>query len=462
MPAPRELSPVQTHAVDYTQFLADSPTAFHAADLVAQRLVDAGFSRQVESEPWDSSPGGHVLVRDGAVVAWLVPVDVPEGAGFRIVGAHTDSPMLALKPHASTTTPDGWGQLGVEVYGGLPWNSWLDRELAVAGRLLTVDGHELLVRTGALARIPQLAIHLDRDVNRGGLTLDPQRHLHPLWTVDEPGADVLDVVARDAGLDAPEQIAAADLFLVPSQGPGFFGSRGQFVAAGRQDNLSSVHAGLTALERIVGVSVLMDAGTIDEGDAPALTPRPAGGPEIPESGDVLVLACFNHEEVGSSTRAGAAGPLLEDVLRRTAAALDRGRDAEGVARMLASSSCLSSDAGHSVHPNFADRHDPDTRPVLGRGPMLKLNANQRYATSAPGAALWARTCAAAGIDHQEFVSNNAQPCGSTIGPVTATRLGVLTVDVGVGLLSMHSAREMSHVEDLRALSLALEAYWLGA
>ena len=423
-----------SHALDYRDFLLDSPSSFHAADLMAQRLLDAGFARQNEREPWDASPGGHVLVRDGAAIAWVVPAAPADDAGFRIVGAHTDSPAFKLKPTPSTTTPDGWGHLGVEVYGGMIWNSWLDRELALAGRVVTRDGRELLVRTGALARIPQLAIHLDRGVNES-LTLDPQKDLHPVWTVDEPDARVMDVVARNADLASADEIVAHDLFLLPAQGPSFFGSRGQFVAAGRQDNLSSVHAGLRALER------LADAG-------------------LPDSGDVMVFACFNHEEVGSATRSGAAGPLLEDVLRRTAWAL--GRDAEGTARMIARSSCVSSDAGHSVHPNYPTHHDPDTRPVMGRGPMLKLNAKERYASDACGTARWVRACEAAGVAHQVFVSNNAVPCGTTIGPLTATRLGILTVDVGVGLLSMHSAREMSHVSDLLGLSRALEAYWVGA
>ncbi|MDN5963622.1 MAG: M18 family aminopeptidase [Actinomyces sp.] len=422
------------HAIDYAHFLADSPSSFHAAHLICQRLQDVGFRVQEETEPWDASPGGHVMVRDGAAMAWYMPEKLDARAGFRIIGAHTDSPAFKLKPNASTTTSDGWGQLGVEVYGGMIRNSWLDRELALAGRLVTVDGREVLVRTGAVARIPQLAIHLDRGVNTDGLTLDAQKHLHPVWTVDHPGADVLDIVARDAGLEDKTQIASYELVTIPAQGPEFFGETGQFVASGRQDNLSSVHSALTAMETLAQ--------------------------DPPLRGDVLVLACFDHEEVGSATRSGAAGPILEDVLTRTAHAL--GRDTEETAQMVAASSCVSCDAGHSVHPNYPERHDPDTRPVMGRGPMLKINANQRYATDAVGTALWNRACAAAGVAHQQFVSNNAVPCGSTIGPITATRLGITTVDVGIGLLSMHSAREMSHIADLYAMSAALRAYWMGA
>ena len=380
-----ELDEVHANAVDYQHFLLDSPSPYHAAEVVAQRLVDAGFTRVDEKGAWDASPGGHVMVRGGAVAAWFVPETVADDAGFRIVGAHTDSPALSVKPSVQSTTPDGWGQIDVEVYGGMMWNSWLDREL--------------------------------------------------VWTVDNPYGNVLEYVARTAGLDDASQIAAFDLILTPSQGPGFFGDKGQFVAASRQDNLSSVHPGLVALERLAA------EGT------------PAGG-------DVTVFMCFDHEEVGSGSRTGAAGPILETVLRRTATAL--GRDEDGFERMLAASSCVSADAAHSVHPNYAGHHDPDNRPVMGRGPVIKINSKQRYATDAEGIALWNRACAAAGVASQSFVGNNAMPCGTTIGPITATRLGILTVDVGIGLLSMHSAREMSHVDDLLTLSQALKAYWQGA
>lgn len=429
-----ELDAVHANAVDYQHFLLDSPSPYHAAEVVAQRLVDAGFTRACERQPWDASPGGHVMVRDGAVAAWVVPASVADDAGFRIVGAHTDSPAFSVKPSVQSTTPDGWGQIDVEVYGGMMWNSWLDRELTLAGRLVLTDGSVVLARTGPIARIPQLAIHLDRNVNPDGLKLDPQQHLHPVWTVDNPSGDLLEHVARTAGLDDASGVASFDLILTPSQGPGFFGDNGQFVAASRQDNLSSVHPGLVALERLAA--------------------------DAPQSGDITVFMCFDHEEVGSESRTGAAGPILETVLRRTAAAL--GRDEDGYERMLAASSCVSADAAHSVHPNYAGHHDPDNRPVMGRGSIIKINSKQRYATDAQGIALWNRACAAAGVASQSFVGNNAMPCGSTIGPITATRLGILTVDVGVGLLSMHSAREMSHVDDLFALSAALEAYWRGA
>lgn len=435
-----EFADTAAHTQDYLHFLNDSPSSFHAAQLVAQRLIDAGFARQDESEAWDGSAGGHVVIRDGAVIAYFVPENVSTNTGFSIVGAHTDSPWLTLKPQIQSAGPDGWSHINVETYGGGLWNSWLDRELAVAGRVITADGDEVLVRTGSLARIPQLAIHLDRNVNSEGLKLSSQQHIHPVWNVGSD-ADLMERIALDAGVESAVSIVAFDLNLIPAQGAGLFGHNNVFIAAGRQDNLSSVHAGLTAFERLMA-----DSGT-STGDN--------GG--VSESGNILVFACFDHEEIGSGTRTGACGPFLEDVLRRTATAL--GRDSEGTARMFAASTCISADAAHSVHPNYSERHDPAHHPVMGRGPVLKVNANQRYATDAPGIALWNAACEKAGVPTQTFVGNNDMPCGSTIGPLSATRLGIRTVDVGVPLLSMHSAREMSHVWDLRALSAALEAYW---
>jgi len=281
------------------------------------------------------------------------------------------------------------------------------------------------VRTGPLLRIPQLAIHLDREVNKG-LTLDRQRHLQPVWGAGS-GHDVLGHLSGIAGVDA-EDVAGHDVLLADTAAPARFGRDDELFAAGRMDNLSSVHAGLVAL---------------------------LAAPDA--SSHVSVLAAFDHEELGSESRSGASGPFLEDVLSRVAAGL--GAAASDRRRAFADSWLLSSDAGHAVHPNYPERHDPGNRPVLGGGPLLKLNANQRYATDAVGAALWARACRQAGVSTQPFVSNNTIPCGSTIGPLSATRLGIRTVDVGTPLLSMHSARELAHVDDLVALASAVTAFF---
>lgn len=408
---------LRNYAQRYADFIDESPSSFHAAHAAANRLSEAGFVRVVEADPWPDGPGSYYLIREGALIAWMVPEKLSDEAGFNIFGCHTDSPTFKLKPTAQSTSPDGWGQLSVEVYGGMLYNSWLDRELELAGVLYDHQGNSHLVRTGPIARIPQLAIHLDREVNKG-LKLDPQQHLHPLWTVDDSDAQIMELLANLAGLDGRDQIAAYDIFCATTEGAKFFGDKQQFLAAGRQDNLSSVYAGLEAL--------------LDTSAKQYTT-------------HISVLAAFDHEEVGSDSRTGAAGPLLETVLKRTASGL--GRSSDDYERMLAASTCISADAGHSVHPNYPQHHDPDTRPVLGRGPMVKINANQRYASNGESIAFWENLCQAANAPHQSFVSNNSISCGSTIGPITSTRLGILTVDVGIGLLSMHSAREMSHIAD---------------
>ncbi|MCM6762294.1 M18 family aminopeptidase [Rathayibacter sp. ZW T2_19] len=415
---------------DFAEFLTASPSSFHAAAETARRLDAAGFTGLDETRAWPAEPGRYYVVRDGAIIAWHVPDTADAVTPFRILGAHTDSPGFTLKPRP-TIGSEGWLQAGVEIYGGPLLNSWLDRELELAGRVVTHDGRELLLRTGPFLRIPQLAIHLDREQNEG-LTLDRQKHTVPVFGLgDSSEVDLLDLLAAEAGLTDASDIAGYDLVTCDTQPPRRFGLDDALFAAGRMDDLSSVHAGLVAL--------------LAASAAPA------------QPHHISVLAAFDHEELGSASRSGASGPFLEDVLNRVSASLGAG--VEERARAIAASWCLSADAGHSVHPNRADRHDPVNRPVAGGGPLLKINASQRYATDARGAALWAGVCAQAGVEYQEFVSNNSVPCGSTIGPLTATRLGIATVDVGVPLLSMHSARELAHVDDLVALARAIEAFF---
>ncbi len=435
---------------DLSAFVMESPSSYHAAEAVARRLVAAGFTQLGEHQDWSAAPetagpGRYVVVRDGAVLAWIVPEGAMPSTPVRILGAHTDSPGFKLKPQP-TLVRSGWVQAGVEVYGGPLLNSWLDRELRLAGRLVTRDGAPHLAATGPVARIPQLAIHLDRQVNEG-LKLGKQAHTAPVLGLagsaeEAAHADVLSVVARAAGV-APEEVDGCDIVLADAQAPARFGAGlegkaeldgsagGEFLASGRLDNLSSVHAGLVALEEAA---------------------------ETASAGDVIpMLAAFDHEELGSASRSGAAGPFLEEVLGRIYEGL--GATVTQRAQAYAASWHLSSDAGHAVHPNYAERHDPANRPLPNRGPLLKINANQRYTTDAPGTAMWAQVCRAAGVPTQEFVSNNDIPCGSTIGPITATRLGIRTVDVGIPLLSMHSAREMAGVEDLQHLKEAAAAFF---
>ena len=419
-------------------FVTASPTSYHAVAETASRLDAVGLSQADESRPWGAgTPRRGYVVRDGAIVAWILPERCDERAGFRIVGAHTDSPALKLKPSAAMVR-DGVQVLDVEVYGGPLLNSFLDRELGLAGRLVTRDGAVRLVRTGPVARVAQVAPHLDRSVN-DSLHLDRQAHLLPLWSLDDDGArpdDPERYLCGLAGID-PDRLAFHDILTFPTEPPARFGRHGEFLASSRLDNLSSVHSALAALESIA-------RGTARDG----------------ETGDPIVLVANDHEEVGSQTRSGAGGPFLETVLGRLAGAL--GVDGDARAAMLARSVCVSADAGHAVHPGYPQLHDPAVRPALNRGPLIKINAQQRYATDAVGAAVWLRACAAAGVPVQSFVSSNAVPCGSTIGPITSTRLGITTVDVGQPLLSMHSQREMCGVADGPWMARAMRAFWLGA
>ncbi|GID25416.1 M18 family aminopeptidase [Paractinoplanes brasiliensis] len=415
------------HIDDLAAFVSASPSSYHAAAEVARRLGEAGYETLDETADWTDAvrPGARLLiVRDGSVIALALPSAAGRGTPFRILGAHTDSPGFKLKPKPSTAA-FGWWQAGVEVYGGPIVASWFDRELEFAGRVVHRDGTVHLVRTGPFARIPHLAIHLDRAVNES-FAPDKQRELQPVWGAGGPGdADVVGHLARLAGIPDAD-LAGYDVVTVDSAGPARFGAGEKLFASARLDNLSSVHAGVTAL----------------------LAAEPSDA--------IAVLAAFDHEEIGSESRSGAAGPFLADVLERVVTGL--GGDRSDLARAIAGSWCLSSDAGHAVHPNRPERHDPVNRPVTGAGPLLKINANQRYMTDGPGAALWSRTCAAAGVPYQEFVSNNSVPCGSTIGPITAARIGIPTLDVGVPLLSMHSAREMCHVDDPAYLSGAIRVF----
>lgn len=473
VPPPRLGGMTEEFISDYAQFISASPSSFHAAQTIADRLVRAGFARQEEGGKWAGHRLGFV-VRGGAVIAWQIG-DVTAKSGFRIVGSHTDSPSFKVKPSPGSEAY-GFGQVNVEVYGGSLLNSWLNRDLGIAGVVTDRAGTAHLVRTGPLMVIPQVAPHLDRSVNTR-LELSKQTDYKPVWSIGE--ADLFSLLAERAGISA-EDVAGHDLYAYDVQAPAVFGGDGGgvFLAAGRQDNLSSVYASLHAFLATARAAAV-ETGTV--GASAVDTSPVASGSGRP---DIAVFAAFDHEEVGSSTYSGAAGPFLETTLRRIAehlastglagrqpsgtelaGTLDGGAAPSGYelfARMLANSSMLSADAGHSVNPNQPGKHDPDHRPTLGAGPLLKVNANQRYASDAQGAAILRRAADYHGVPTQDFASHNDVPCGSTIGPLTASRLGIRTVDVGIPLLSMHSVREISQPADITALAQICEGYWLGA
>ncbi|MEV4431926.1 M18 family aminopeptidase [Streptomyces sp. NPDC049585] len=420
------------HTDDLMSFLVASPSPYHAVATTAERLQKAGFHEVAETDAWDGQAGGKFVRRGGAIIAWYVPEGATPASPFRIVGAHTDSPNLRVKPLPDTGA-HGWRQVAVELYGGTLLNTWLDRDLGLSGRLTLRDGsHRLVVVDRPLLRVPQLAIHLDRGVNQDGLKLDKQRHMTPIWGLgDVHEGDLIRFVAEEAGL-AADEVAGWDLMTHSVEAPAYLGRDRELLAGPRMDNLLSVHAGLAALTAAATSASL---------------------PSIP------VLAAFDHEENGSQSDTGAEGPLLGTVLERSV--LARGGTYEDRARAFAGTVCLSSDTGHAVHPNYAERHDPGHHPLPNGGPILKVNVNQRYATDGHGRALFAAACERAGVPWQHFVSNNSMPCGTTIGPITAARHGITTVDIGVAILSMHSARELCGSDDPHLLASALTAFLEG-
>ncbi|MFI7309089.1 M18 family aminopeptidase [Streptomyces hygroscopicus] len=419
------------HTDDLMSFLRASPSPYHAVANAAERLEKAGFRQVEETAPWDGEAGGRFVLRGGAIIAWYVPDGASPATPYRIVGAHTDSPNLRVKPIPDTGA-HGWRQIAVEIYGGVLLNTWLDRDLGISGRLTLRDAtHHLVTVDRPLLRVPQLAVHLDRSVNTEGLKLDKQRHMTPVWGLGgvEEG-DLIRFVAEETGV-AADEIAGWDLMTHSVEPPAYLGRDHELVAGPRMDNLVSVHAGTAAL-------IAATHGEL---------------PYIP------VLAAFDHEENGSQSDTGADGPLLGTVLERSVFA--RGGTYEDRARAFAGTVCLSSDTGHAVHPNYAERHEPGHHPRPNGGPILKVNVNQRYATDGAGRAVFAAACERAGVPWQSFVSHNSMPCGTTIGPITAARHGIATVDIGIAILSMHSARELCGAQDPRLLAKALHAF-LGA
>lgn len=399
--------------------LDGGPSPHHAVAHASNVLATAGFDSCHWSMLGDRLPDRGFVADGGLLVAWVRGVE----PGFAVVGAHTDSPCLRIKPHPDSASL-GWRQIGVEVYGGILNNSWLDRDLAVAGRLMLRGGRSVLVRTEAVARVPQLAIHLDRDVNEKGLVLDRQQHLTPIWGTTTSDTSFASWIGRQAGVD-PTELVTWDLSLHDAQPARLIGSDADLVAAGRIDNQVSCWAAIEALRTTT-------------------SPRRSA-----------VVALFDHEEVGSESIHGAAGPRLEWILRSLHERDGRSGDDNSFHAALAASLCVSADCAHAVHPNYPERHETNHRPIVNQGLVIKINNNQRYATSDETAASFAETCHRAGVAVQTFVSRNNMPCGSTIGPIASTRLGIPTVDVGVPQLSMHSARELCGAKDPLDLARAL-------
>ncbi len=414
-----------------TEFLASSPTPFHAVAQMATRLSSAGFERLDESEAWQLVPGGRYWLsrNDSSIVTWRMPTRCAlSESGFRMVGAHTDSPGLKVKPQPELHR-HGYVQLGVEVYGGALLNPWFDRDLSIAGRVSYLSqrnevAHALLNFTQAVAVIPSLAIHLDREANKSR-SINAQTYLPPILgqTDEKPDFKALLHKRLEAdGVTDMRQVLDYELFFYDTQLPQLVGLANEFITSARLDNLLSCFVGLQALTT-----------------------------SATEYGALLV--CNDHEEVGSTSASGACGPMLKHMLERVMP------DAEERGRTLARSMLISTDNAHGVHPNFSDRHDDNHGPRLNRGVVIKLNANQRYASNSETSAILHKLAADADVPVQVFVVRSDMACGSTIGPLTAAEIGVRTIDVGVPQWAMHSIREVAGTADAFHLHRILQRFF---
>ncbi|MFD1858759.1 M18 family aminopeptidase [Aeromicrobium camelliae] len=411
---------VNAAAADLCRFVDASPSPFHAVQTAAAELDAAGFQRVEETAAWPAG-GRYYLQRGGSLIAWATAEGAPAHAGFRVVGAHTDSPNLRVKQHHEVRF-DGMGVVALEPYGGPILESWLDRDLALAGRLVLKGGREVLVHTEEpVVRVPHLAIHLDR----GGSELDRQRHLNGIWSLGEQ--NLLASIAERAGVPG-DDVLGFELMTADAAPSALFGPQDEFVAAPRLDNQATCFAGLRAF---------LDAGE-------------SAGPHH------TMLVLFDHEEVGSTSERGAQSDLLATTIERIVLAAGGSRD--DYHRAIAASVCASGDMAHATHPNYADKHEPLHRITMGGGPVLKVNQNLRYATDARGTAIFAQACDEAGVPLQRYVHRADLPCGSTIGPLSAARTGMLTADVGAPQLAMHAARETMASADIELYARALAAF----
>lgn len=432
----QQVTPLDDFNAGLLKFIADSPTPFHATQSLVTILEQQGFMQLDEAQPWQLVPGGRYCVTRNAssLIAFTLPSKAQASdlvsAGVRLFGAHTDSPCLRVKPQPDIRK-NNYMQLGVEVYGGALLNPWFDRDLSIAGRVdfLTKEGvldSCLIDLRRPVAVIPSLAIHLDRKANQSR-SVNAQLHLPPILSIDGVEGDDFDVLLLSwlkeyAQRDDVAQVLSHELSFYDTQAPALIGLYKEFIAAARLDNLLSCYIGARAL-------VESDDGACN------------------------LLVCTDHEEVGSSSAAGANGPFLRSVLERIVGESSPRHDkrAEDFERLIRNSMLLSVDNAHGIHPNYVDMHDSNHGPILNQGPVIKINSNQRYASNSTSVAYFKSLCLEADVPVQAFVVRSDLGCGSTIGPITASGIGVETIDIGVPTFAMHSIRELAGSEDAHGL-----------
>lgn len=406
-------------------FIYNSPTAFHAVS-TSKELLDAnGFIELDSCKMWDIKVGGkyYITKNSSAIVAFTVNSDNIEKEGFRIIGSHSDSPSFRIKPNAEIEAEKSYLKLNTECYGGPILSTWLDRPLGIAGRVIIrtdniLKPKEVIVNLDKpICIIPNLAIHMNRNVNEG-YAFNKQKDMLPLVGLLNESLEkdnyLLKELENRLGVDK-EDIVDFDLFLYEFEKGCLIGANEEFISSGRLDNLAMAHASLNAI---------IDANS---------------------NKGINIVAVFDNEEVGSSTKQGADSNMLLNILERICISL--GKTREEFFTSMYSSFMISSDLAHAVHPNIPEKHDPTNRPVMGKGPVIKINANQAYTSDAYSISIYKSICKESGVKYQEFVNRSDERGGSTIGPISSTHIDIPSVDVGTPILAMHSIRELGSVDD---------------
>lgn len=424
-------------AKELIDFIYESPSAFHAVLNVKNILKDNGFTELKEEDKWEISKGGkyYVTKNDSAIVAFIAGTGNVEEDGFKIIGAHTDSPTFRIKPDPEMIAENAYLKLNTEVYGGPILSTWMDRPLSIAGRVTLKSSNVFYPETRfinikkPIMVIPNLAIHMNRNVN-AGVELNRQKDTLPLIALVNDQMEkenyLIKMLASELNVNV-QDVLDFDLFLYEFEKGSIIGVNDEFISSGRLDDLSMVHAGITALTRV----------------------------EASKATNVMV--CYDNEEVGSTTKQGADSELLSKILERIVLCQGKGR--EEFFRSIARSFMISGDLAHAVHPNSPEKADPINKPVINKGPVIKIAANQSYTTDSNSCAVYEQICKKAGVPVQKFVNRSDAPGGSTIGPISSSHLDMRTVDMGSPIFAMHSVRELGGVMDHTYTTKSFEEFY---
>lgn len=418
------------------EYIYESPTSFHATKNAALFLKKYGFTELLEGDSWNLEKGGKYFVKknQSALIAFIVGNGEIEDQGFRIIAAHTDSPGFKIKPNADIEVEESYIKLNTEVYGGPILNTWMDRPLSMAGRVV-LKGENLLHPRIKLVNfkiplmvIPNLAIHMNRKVNMG-VELNRQKHMLPLLAVVDKNKNnfhLIDIIADELSVQK-EDILDFDLFLYEFEKGKIVGANREFISSGRLDDLSMVYSGIKAISKS----------------------------ESRDSTNVMV--CFDNEEVGSTTKQGANSPMLLSVLKRIA--FNMGKNIDEFYRTISKSFIISCDLGHALHPNYEEKSDPVNRPLINKGPIIKISASQSYTTDSVSSAIYKEICHKAGIPVQIFVNRSDERGGSTIGPISSSHINMMSLDMGLAILAMHSVRELGGIKDCYYAEKSFEEFY---